>query len=215
MGTTESSSDLSTEQLETLLKDPKSTTEFRILQAARRLLARDGLGISIEAIAAEADLGRRTIFRYFATRDELVARALSESLSRFHAQVADTLSESTDFDEWLHDIVRTLLISQSSAGRGLWQLAASDDVDLPPAIAAVNAQRRQARQLLTRSMAHTAWTKMGQTNDVPRSVELAFALAISSFAVHSLDVDYESSSDESIDAVVALLSATLKAARQH
>ena len=204
--------ELTADQLESLLKDPKSTTEFRILRATRRLLAREGLGISIDAVADEAGLGRRTVFRHFATRDELVARALSESLSRFHTQVADALSESTDFDQWLTDVVSKLLGSQSRAGAGLWQLAASNDEDLPEALAVVNRHRREARRSLTQSIARAAWNKVGGSGAVPRSVELAFALSISSFAIHSLDVDYESQSNESVAAVVEMLAATVRSA---
>ena len=65
MTPTENPADLSADELENLLKDPRSTQEYRILRATRRLLAREGLGVSIDAIAVEAGLGRRTIFRYF------------------------------------------------------------------------------------------------------------------------------------------------------
>lgn len=201
--------DLTAEELENLLKDPKSSTEFRILRATRRLLAREGLGVSIDAIAVEAELGRRTIFRYFTTRDDLIARALSDSLGRFHAQVTDAISESTDLDRWLVDVVAQLHGSQRRAGAALWQLAASDDNDLSAPIARVNRHRRDSRQILTRSIAQAAWAKAGGTGDAPRSIELAIALSISSFAVQSLNVDYKADDDEAVTSIAAMLSATL------
>ncbi len=201
--------DLTSDELEALLRDPRSATEFRILRATQRLLARDGLGVSIDDIAAEADLGRRTVFRHFASRDDLVARALTESLTRFHSQVFDAASESSDIETWLSDMVRSLFASQRRAGAGLWQLAASKDNDLPGPVAGVNRIRRESRQELTRSIAAAAWAKAGRTDPVPQSVELAFALAISSFAVHSLETDYRASEVDTVDAVVTMLSATL------
>lgn len=209
MTPTRQSTDLTADELESLLKDPKSGTEFRILRATRRLLAREGLGVSIDAIAVEAELGRRTVFRYFATRDDLIARALSDSLSRFHAQVDDALSESSDLDQWLVDVVTQLHGSQRRAGVALWQLAASDDNELSDPIARVNKHRRDMRQVLTRSTAQAAWTKAGGKGDAPRSIELAVALSISSFAVHSLNVDYAADDDESVKSVAAMLSAIL------
>lgn len=203
-------SDLTADELENLLKDPKSGTEFRILRATRRLLAREGLGVSIDAIAVEAELGRRTIFRYFATRDELIARALSDSLGRFHAQVADALSESSDLDHWLVDVVTQLHGSQRRAGVALWQLAASNDDDLSPPVARVNKHRRDSRQLLTRSIAQAAWKKAGGAGDAPRSIELSVALSISSFAIQSLNTDYGAGDEEAAAAIAAMLSAVLK-----
>lgn len=208
--TAENSTDLTADELETLLKDPKSTTEFRILRATRRLLAREGLGVSVDAVAVEAELGRRTIFRHFATRDDLIARALSDSLGRFHSQVADAISESSDIDEWLVDVVTQLHGSQRRAGMALWQLSASNDDDLSPPIARVNKHRRESRQVLTNSIADTAWKKAGGNGTAPRSVELAVALSISSFAVHSLNVDYGAGDDETVASVAAMLSAILK-----
>lgn len=201
--------DLTADELENLLKDPKSGTEFRILRATRRLLAREGLGVSIDAIAVEAELGRRTIFRYFATRDDLIAQALSESLGRFHSQVADAISESSDLDQWLVDVVTQLHGSQRRAGVALWQLAASDDEDLSRPIARVNKHRRDTRRVLTQSIAQAAWNKAGGNGDAPRSIELAVALSISSFAVHSLNVDYKAGDDETVKSVAAMLSAIL------
>lgn len=203
--------DLTADELENLLKDPKSSTEFRILRATRRLLAREGLGVSIDAIAVEADLGRRTIFRHFATRDDLIARALSDSLGRFHTQVAEGISDSSDLDQWLVDVVTQLHGSQRNAGVALWQLAASSDKDLSSPIARVNKHRRDTRRLLTQSIAQAAWTKAGGNGDVPRSVELAVALSISSFAVQSLNVDYDAQDQETVMSTAAMLSAVLTA----
>lgn len=203
--------DLTADELENLLKDPRSSTEFRILRATRRLLAREGLGVSIDAIAVEADLGRRTIFRHFATRDDLIARALSDSLGRFHTQVAEAISDSSDLDQWLVDVVTQLHSSQRSAGVALWQLAASSDKDLSSPIARVNKHRRDTRRLLTQSIAQAAWTKAGGNGKVPRSIELAVALSISSFAVQSLNVDYDAQDPETVTSTAGMLSAVLTA----
>ena len=204
--------DLTAEELETLLGDQKSTTEYRILRATRRLLARQGLGVSIDDIAAEADLGRRTVFRYFAGRDELVARALSESLSRFHSQVSSVVDPDADLEEWLERIVGVLHGSQRNAGHALWQLAASRDSDLPPAVARVNQQRREARRELSRSVADTAWAKAGGVGRAPTEVELALAMTLSSFAVHSLHFDYEADEHDVTRSVVSMLTAMIRRA---
>jgi AcrR family transcriptional regulator len=51
----------------------------RILQAARALFYRDGINsVSVDAIAAAADTNKMTLYRHFASKDELVAAYLSE-----------------------------------------------------------------------------------------------------------------------------------------
>ena len=210
MPSSSKSVDLTDADLQAILGDPKSTMEYRILRATRRLLARDGLGVSVDSIAVEANIGRRTIFRYFSTREELIAQALSESLANFHEQVADAISDSSDIDQWLVDVVSHLHQSQRRAGVAFWQLSASRDEDLEPLIAQVNKHRRQSRRRLTKSAAQAGWTKAGGQGEVPRSIELAMALSISSFAVQSLNVDYKANDHESAEAVALMLSALLE-----
>jgi len=201
---------VSSEQLGTILKSRKSTVEFAILRATKTLLATTGLNVSMDAIAEEAGISRRTLFRHFSVRDELVARALDESLAYFHELAAQDLPSTSDLREWLSRTVAALHSTQIGAGRGLWQLAASDDDELPPVIAAVNKKRRDARHQTTRAIAQEAWKRSGRKGAVPRKVEVMFALAFSSFAARSLNVDYGITEEDSVDALVELLATFLE-----
>lgn len=201
---------MSSEQLGTILKSRKSTVEFAILRATKSLLATTGLNVSMDAIAEEAGISRRTLFRHFSVRDELVARALDESLAYFHDLAAQDLSTTSDLREWLSRTVAALHSTQIGAGRGLWQLAASDDEELPPVIAEVNKKRRDARHQTTRAIAQEAWKRSGKKGAVPRKVEVMFALAFSSFAARSLNVDYGVTEEDSVDALVELLASFLE-----
>ncbi len=205
VGITRTDSELSSEDLDSLLKDPKATVEYRIVRATRRLLVSKGLDVSMDDIATEADLGRRTVFRYFPTRDDLIARAFSESLQHFNQQVMSSIAAETDFKTWLTSVVESLHQSQLRAGRGMWELAATDDSHLPPPIAKVNKQRRSSRKELTVAIAAEAWHRAGGTGDTPRDIELSFALTISSFAVQSLYNDYKAKENESIQTIASML----------
>ncbi len=191
--------------LEEILDDPRATTEYRILRATRRLLVTHGLEVSMDDIAAEAQVGRRTLFRYFDTRDELIAAALSLSLSSFNKQVEEIRHSDEIFTLWIRNMVSVLYTSQLHAGRALWQLAATDDNNLSDPIAKVNKKRRQSRRSLTQMMANEAWTRAGGKGSAPRSIELVVSLGVSSFAVHSLHTDYTASSVESIDAIAFMI----------
>ncbi|MGW5715179.1 TetR/AcrR family transcriptional regulator [Amycolatopsis sp. NPDC003865] len=56
----------------------KAATYAALLAGARRLVLRDGVdGITIEQIAAEADIAGRTFFNYFASREEAILAPLA------------------------------------------------------------------------------------------------------------------------------------------
>jgi AcrR family transcriptional regulator len=70
-------------------------TREAIIGAAKRLLA-DGHNPSIDEIAAEADVSRRTIYMYFPTLDQLVTDATSGLLSE---RTIDPLLDSPEFSD--------------------------------------------------------------------------------------------------------------------
>jgi AcrR family transcriptional regulator len=58
---------------------PQPPPRERILQAARDLFYRDGINsVSVDAIAAAAGTNKMTVYRQFASKDELVAAYLSQ-----------------------------------------------------------------------------------------------------------------------------------------
>jgi AcrR family transcriptional regulator len=71
---------------------PDGTTDA-VLDAATRLLATHGLRRwTMEDVAEEAGLGRATVYRRFATRDDLVHAALGREVRSFFAAVADAVA---------------------------------------------------------------------------------------------------------------------------
>jgi AcrR family transcriptional regulator len=62
---------------------PRSPMEQRLCEAALECIDRFGLAkTTLEDVAAEADVSRQTIYRYFANRDELMLDALLLELER-------------------------------------------------------------------------------------------------------------------------------------
>lgn len=60
-------------------------SEARILDAAERCMARYGLRVSMRDVAAEAQLSRGSVYRYFADRDCLVTAVIERTADRFVA----------------------------------------------------------------------------------------------------------------------------------
>src|SRR5262245_37027417 len=64
----------------------------RILAAARRLYATDGLGVSMASVAREAGVGKATLSRRFATREDLITAVFADRMDAYAAAVAEALA---------------------------------------------------------------------------------------------------------------------------
>ena len=70
-----------------------------ILEAARRLLAENGLAVSLEDVAAEAGVGSATLYRRFASREELASAVLEQQMSDYADRTEADLARS-QVDPW-------------------------------------------------------------------------------------------------------------------
>jgi AcrR family transcriptional regulator len=87
----------------------------RVLDAAEAVFARDGLGAPVPAIAAAAGIGVGSVYRAFASKDEIVAALAAERLRWVQARAAAALE---DPDPWsgLERLLRTLAERQRADG---------------------------------------------------------------------------------------------------
>ncbi len=177
--------------LDAVLTDPKAAFRLRVLRAALPLVADRGLQVSMDDLADAAGVGRRSLFRHFESRDALLASALTMAMQRYDDHVERSLNADEPLDSWLAHVVAQSHRAHRDAGRGLWQLAAADDDDLPGPLAEANRRRRAARARWTESVARAAWRRAGGAGRCPASVVDAFALAMSSFATRSLLTDLD------------------------
>jgi len=89
--------------------------EFRIhtiQEAALRVISRLGLeGASMQAVAAEAGIAKGTIYLYFESREDMIARTATWAVSQLTKRLEPLLAESnrTAFAETLRQIVETKL----------------------------------------------------------------------------------------------------------
>lgn len=174
------------------------------LQAARQLVAERGLNISMEDVAAASGVGRRTLFRYFPSRDSLVAQAVEMSLDAFDEEVAKLPDTELPLHAWLREVVIHMYRAHLGAGRGLWELAATADEKLPIELAHVNRRRRESRRQSTQMLASAAWHKAVGSFDVPQEVVDAFAMCLSTFTSQSMIDDFKTDI-ESVATTTALM----------
>ncbi|MGW0819586.1 TetR/AcrR family transcriptional regulator [Streptomyces viridiviolaceus] len=80
------------EQPGTGLRADAERNRDRILAAARRLFAAEGLGVSMAAVAREAGVGKATLSRRFATREELITAVFADRMDGYAAAVTNALA---------------------------------------------------------------------------------------------------------------------------
>jgi AcrR family transcriptional regulator len=122
---------------ESLTVRRQRATRARIATAAAQRVAEDGLaGVTVEQIAAVAEVGRATFFRYFSSKEDAVAEGMTT--------------------RWL-DAITEVIAKQPP------QLSASDAViaafgDLGDGFDAISGQVRDLATLTRSSPALSAWT---------------------------------------------------------
>ncbi len=95
-----------------------------ILAAAAHVFAERGLeGASMGAIAAEAELGKATLYYYFSTKEELHSAVLAEGTERFFASLGQVGGEVEELWELVDAVLRAYVEFFSENPELLWVTA--------------------------------------------------------------------------------------------
>jgi len=86
-----------TDHLPHVLRSDAQDNRERVLDAARRLFAVDGLNVPMREIARRAGVGPATLYRRFPTKEILAAEAFADQMRACHAIVEEGLA---DPDPW-------------------------------------------------------------------------------------------------------------------
>ncbi|MCV7378059.1 TetR family transcriptional regulator [Mycobacterium alsense] len=87
-----------------------------IVTATRELLLERGFdGLTIEAVAARAGVGKQTIYRWWPTRPALVADVMLEDADKILASVDHTGDLAADLVRWVGKLVASLTTARGSA----------------------------------------------------------------------------------------------------
>src|ERR1700761_2645435 len=85
------------QQPEVALRADAERNRERILKAARRLYATDGISISMASVAREAGVGKATLSRHFTTRENLIDAVFADRMDCYAAATTEALADS---DPW-------------------------------------------------------------------------------------------------------------------
>lgn len=112
----------------------------RIVQTARHLFATEGLEVSLASVARQAQVGKATLARNFASREDLIAAVFVEAMDGYIAITHDALRDPDPwhgFISYIHDLCRL-----QASDRGLAVVLSS----AYPNAGALEAKRAEAYQ---------------------------------------------------------------------
>lgn len=146
----------------------------RARRAALELLLARGLDVTMDEIAEAAAIGRRTLFRHFASREQLLASALEMGIARYSSHLP---TFHGDWASWLRALCDSAHAMHAGYGPGYWELM--HRAELPAELAAVENDRRKRRRKAMARIAQTLWQEAGGAGPVPKVLVATVAAHLS------------------------------------
>jgi len=165
----------------------------RILRGARTEMAARGLSVRVEDVAAAAGVSRRTVFRYFPTREALLAAALEESMRSYGERVPRPQAGQS-LEQWLSAAVVAVHRMNAQHGRVYFELTSGAAFD--GELVDIARVRRIARRELVERFTATAWGLAGGSGAPPRWIHDTVAVLLSAFATEALGPDFGRTADQ-------------------
>jgi AcrR family transcriptional regulator len=175
-----------------------------VLAASRRWVLANGLDATMEQLAAAAGVSRRTLFRLFGTREQLLASAFAAGMADYQHELP---AYDGDRDTWLRATCEAIHRMNASAGPGFWQLTSR--ADLPTDLAATEKTRRRKIRETTGSIARVLWRTSGGDGDAPSELVAVVGAHLSPHFTAAVETDlgqgYEVASDLAYDSIMSTL----------
>ena len=178
-----------------------------VLDAVQPLLAAEGVDVTMDQLADAAGIGRRTLFRYFPSKEALVAAAVRRSYDRLLAEVFDAPTDGLGPEDTIRSVLRRTHEVAQRMGRAHWQVAADPEShgELGEAVAA----RQQARARYVVRFTELLWRRAGRSGAPPRWLVDAFGLVESLFAFQALQRDLGRTGEEIVETTTTMMIAAL------
>jgi len=159
----------------TLLERKRQTTTDHLVLAALAGLAKHGLAVTVDDIAREANVNRRTVFRYFATRDDLLAVALTQESDTFRSSLPQLGDQG--WQAWLAELCQAVHQANGTLHRALYELVTRHD--LSPRLLAFADDIDTYRRGRNSDVADTLWRAIGHDGGAPGELRSVVAAHLS------------------------------------
>lgn len=173
----------------------------RLRSAAAQGLIERGPDVTVERIAEIAGVGRRTAFRHFPSRDQLLAAGIEWITDTYLARMPSRGKRPVQ--AWLRELAAESAAIVGAGGPTYVALLATDWGS--EAIRTAMSRREASRQAFARHVALEAWRGSGRAGSPPPRLVAACLLFLGPFAHQALRIDGGCSADEASDLTAALL----------
>jgi AcrR family transcriptional regulator len=184
-----------------LQRQKQQVTVDALIDAARRGMIEHGLDVTVDDIAALAGVGRRTVFRHFPTREDLLREALAESFTRYVRALPDY--SGGDWLAWLTDVALVSHQTVARAGRLLWDLRTRR---LPSRLV----EPRDRFQRVLGDIAETLWQAAGGEGAAPRELRQAVAAHLSPMFTQAVLLDADGTPELAAELATDAIAATVR-----
>jgi AcrR family transcriptional regulator len=136
-----------------------------ILTAARRVIIEQGLDVTMDQMAEATGVSRRTLFRYFTSRERLIVEAFTAGMENYAHQLPVFDGER---DSWLRETCLAAHRMNIGSGPGFWALTSRND--LPPELQQLEKSRRARQRAAARRVARTLWQASERETNPPEAL---------------------------------------------
>lgn len=155
-----------------------------VLTAARELVVVSGLDATMDQIAEASGVSRRTLFRYFDSREKLIAASFAAGMADFGRELP---SYGGDLEQWLRALCDATHRMNATIGLGYFELTWRSD--LPPELAAMERKLRRTRRREMNGVARKLWHAAGGVDDAPDVLAATVMAQLSAFFTAAVITD--------------------------
>jgi AcrR family transcriptional regulator len=193
-----------TRRMSALQRQQRQLTVDALVQAARQGMSEHGLDVTVDEIAALAEVGRATVFRHFPTREDLLQAAIEAIVNDYLRSIP--AYPGGDWRAWLTDLTRVAHQSAVVAGRLVLELRTRR---LPPRLAAVLDEHRQALKQMYATTAATLWEAAAGNGPPPPQLRQTVAVHLSPLFTQIVLVDADATAERGAELAATAIAGTL------